>query len=115
MHSLTSEANINNLSIKSSMEKLDVTESSKKEILRTEMTDKDMPSSKYKLASSAYNVTVFGKKNCIYYSGPEDAPEKKNIYITSCSILPDDISLPTLRTCASFPIISIPRIANAPV
>ena len=41
MLSLTSEANIN-VSIKSSMEKLDVTESSKKEISRTEMTDKEM-------------------------------------------------------------------------
>ena len=38
--------------------------------------------------------------------------KKKN---GSCSMLLNDFRLPTLRTCASIPVISVPGIANTAV
>ena len=41
--------------------------------------------------------------------------EKKKKQLGSCSLFSINISLPNLCTCASFPVISVPRVANAAV
>ena len=129
MHSLTSEANINNVSIKLSKEKLDVTESSKKEILRTEMTDKEMqgklriswfsPNAQFEIYASFLWVLHEGvcsfnyKKQIEFNISVSEMLQKEDN--RSYSLFPNESALSKLRTCACFPVTSVPRVASAAV
>ena len=102
-----------------------VTESSKKEILATEVTEKELEGrtenrllfSKCWVQNTRYLLLGItwrcSKKFVFSIQAPKMLQEKKNS--SSCSILPNVIALPNLRTCASFPVVSVPKAANTAV